>query len=148
MTKSKLFIVVCAVLFFFVTPVMSEDVKSFEPDREQALNSVAEFTLPKLSSEQINHIILTAMYGAVILFLITVFFSYLAISKTSESESPLFLSTALPNAIEGITIVYVVVSVLVLAISGVTSAEGSLSILSAIAGYVLGKSQGAKKLSS
>ena len=43
-----------------------------------------------------------------------------------------------------ITIIYIVISVLVLGILNITSAEGNLSILSAIAGYVLGKSQSNK----
>jgi hypothetical protein len=58
-----------------------------------------------------------------------------------------YLSEALPSAIEGITIVYIVVAVLLLGMIGIASAEGCLSILSAISGYVLGKNQG-KRLSA
>jgi hypothetical protein len=51
----------------------------------------------------------------------------------------------LPVVIYGITIILVVLSVLLLGLLRIISAEGALGILASIVGYVLGKSSGSKQ---
>ncbi len=98
---------------------------------------------PVITGEIFQTIILTAMWGALILLL---GIALLASKNLDKGQKTQYLSEALPSAIEGITIVYIVISVLLLGMIGIASAEGCLSILSAISGYVLGKNQG-KRLS-
>ena len=100
--------------------------------------------VPVITGEIFSLIILTAMYGAVLLLVVTLGLAFFAARNLNNGDRNQFLSEALPNAIEGITIIYIVVAVVLFGILGITSAEGSLSILSAISGYVLGKSQGKK----
>ncbi len=99
--------------------------------------------IPVITGDTFTTIVLTAMYGAVLLLVITMLLAFFFAKRGENIASRnQFLSEALPNAIEGITIIYIVVAVLLFGILGITSAEGNLSILSAISGYVLGKSQG------
>jgi ABC-type phosphate/phosphonate transport system permease subunit len=98
--------------------------------------------VPLITGEIFSTIILTAMYGAVFLLVVTLVLGYHASKNMGNDNKNQYLSEALPNAIEGITIVYIVIVVLLFGILGITSAEGNLSILSAISGYVLGKGQG------
>jgi ABC-type sugar transport system permease subunit len=100
---------------------------------------------PVITGEIFQTIVLTAMYGAV-LSLVVIVTVALITNNSVKGKNNQFLSDALPSAIEGITIVYIVVAVLLLGMIGLASAEGCLSILSAISGYVLGKNQG-KRLS-
>ena len=101
---------------------------------------------PVITGEIFQTIVLTAMYGAVLLFVIILTLALFASKNLEQGRKTQYLSEALPSAIEGITIIYIVVAVLLLGMIGIASAEGCLSILSAISGYVLGKNQG-KRLS-
>ena len=101
---------------------------------------------PVITGEIFQTIVLTAMYGALVLLLGILTLALFASKNLDKGKKTQYLSEALPSAIEGITIVYIVISVLLLGMIGIASAEGCLSILSAISGYVLGKNQG-KRLS-
>ncbi|MEG3839182.1 hypothetical protein [Microcoleus sp. herbarium14] len=102
---------------------------------------------PVITGEIFQTIVLTAMYGAVLLLVVILTLAFFASKNLDQGRKTQYLSEALPSAIEGITIVYIVVAVLLLGMIGIASAEGCLSILSAISGYVLGKNQG-KRLSA
>ena len=97
---------------------------------------------PVITGEIFQTIVLTAMYGAVLLLVVILILAFYASKNLEQGQKTQYLSEALPSAIEGITIVYIVVAVLLLGMIGIASAEGCLSILSAISGYVLGKNQG------
>jgi ABC-type phosphate/phosphonate transport system permease subunit len=101
---------------------------------------------PVITGRIFQTIVLTAMYGAVVLLVVILLLAFFASKNLEQGRKTQYLSEALPSAIEGITIIYIVVAVLLLATIGIASAEGCLSILSAISGYVLGKNQG-KRLS-
>lgn len=104
--------------------------------------------IPVITGDTFTTIVLTAMYGAVLLLVITMLLAFFFAKRGGNmARRNQFLSEALPTAIEGITIIYIVVAVLLFGILGITSAEGNLSILSAISGYVLGKSQGKRATS-
>jgi len=102
---------------------------------------------PVITGEIFQTIVLTAMYGALLLLVVILTLALFASKNLDQGRKTQYLSEALPSAIEGITIVYIVVAVLLLGMIGIASAEGCLSILSAISGYVLGKNQG-KRLSA
>lgn len=97
---------------------------------------------PVITGEMFQTIVLTAMYGALLLLVVILLLAFFASKNLEKDRKTQYLSEALPSAIEGITIVYIVVAVLLLGMIGIASAEGCLSILSAISGYVLGKNQG------
>ena len=101
---------------------------------------------PVITGEIFQTIVLTAMYGAVVLLVVILLLAFFASKNLEDGKKTQYLSESLPSAIEGITIIYIVVAVLLLGMIGIASAEGCLSILSAISGYVLGKNQG-KRLS-
>jgi VanZ family protein len=50
-----------------------------------------------------------------------------------------YVSKVLPLVIEGITVILVVLAVLILGLLRITTSEGTIGILAAIVGYVLGK---------
>jgi ABC-type phosphate/phosphonate transport system permease subunit len=101
---------------------------------------------PVITGEIFQTIVLTAMSGALLLLIVIPILAFFSSKNLEQGRKTQLLSEALPSVIEGITIVYIVVAVLLLGMVGIASAEGCLSILSAISGYVLGKNQG-KRLS-
>ena len=62
-----------------------------------------------------------------------------AISVDSRRHSAANIAQILPLVIQGITVILVVLAILLLALVKVISAEGTLSILASVVGYVLGK---------
>ena len=101
---------------------------------------------PVITGEIFQTIVLAAMVGALVLLIVIPSLAFFSSKNLEQGRKNQFLSEALPSVIEGITIVYIVIAVLLLGMVGIASAEGCLSILSAISGYVLGKNQG-KRLS-
>lgn len=59
-----------------------------------------------------------------------------AVIQKYSSES---VARILPLAVEGITVILVILTVIILGVSRIVSAEGTLGILGSIVGYVLGK---------
>ena len=106
----------------------------------------SQSVIPVITGEVFWWIVLTILVGTLII-LGTVIVAPLFFNKQGESEERnQYLSEALPDLIKGITIVYIVIAVLLLSILGIISAEGTLSILAGISGYVLGKEKVKDKL--
>lgn len=103
-----------------------------------------ERILPVVTGEILWWVIFTAMCGTLIAISVIVLSGAYVQSKFPSGGKNQFLSEALPTLIEGITIVYIVISILLLSVLGITSAEGTLSILAGISGYVLGKERSSK----
>lgn len=95
--------------------------------------------VPVITGEVLWWIILTVLCGTLIAISVIVISSAFSTRHLKPGEKNQYLSEALPTLIEGITIVYIVLAVILLSILGITSAEGTLSILAGISGYVLGK---------
>lgn len=100
--------------------------------------------VPVVTGEILWRVIFTALCGTLLAISVIVLSGAYVQSKFKPGEKNPFLSEALPTLIEGITIVYIVVSILLLSVLGITSAEGTLSILAGISGYVLGKERSSK----
>ena len=106
----------------------------------------SQIIVPVITGLVIWWIILSIFIGTLVI-LISVIITSAIVNKQRESEErDQYLSEALPNLIKGITIVYIVIAVLLLSILGIISAEGTLSILAGISGYVLGKEKVKDKL--
>ena len=61
-------------------------------------------------------------------------------SDKAQKYSSESVARILPIVIEGITVILVILTVIILGVSKIISAEGTLGILGSIVGYVLGKS--------
>lgn len=61
-------------------------------------------------------------------------------SGKAQKYSSESVARILPIVIEGITVILVILTVIILGVSKIISAEGTLGILGSIVGYVLGKS--------
>lgn len=103
--------------------------------------------VPVITGEVLWWIILTVLVGTLVSIAVIVVSGAYSSRYLKLGEKNQYLSEALPTLIEGITIVYIVLAVLLLSILGITSAEGTLSILAGISGYVLGKERSKNKLS-
>jgi ABC-type phosphate/phosphonate transport system permease subunit len=101
--------------------------------------------VPVITGEVLWWVILTVLCGTLIALSVIVVLSAFSSRHLQKGEKNQYLSEALPTLIEGITIVYIVLAVLLLSILGITSSEGTLSILAGISGYVLGKERGSRR---
>jgi ABC-type phosphate/phosphonate transport system permease subunit len=102
--------------------------------------------VPVITGEVLWWIIFTVLVGTLVSISIVVVLGAFSSRHLQPGEKNQFLSEALPSLIEGITIVYIVLAVLLLSILGISSTEGTLSILAGISGYVLGKGRDKDKL--
>lgn len=100
--------------------------------------------VPVITGEILWWVIFTVLTGTLIAISVVVILGAFAPRHPQSGEKNQFLSEALPTLVQGITIVYIVLAVLLLSILGITSAEGTLSILAGISGYVLGKEGSSK----
>jgi len=102
-------------------------------------NSIEDSTSATLlTSEQVFKLLfLVSLMSTSILFLFMIIERVLIIYfKPVTDES------TLPVVIEGITVILIIIAVTVLRLSSSISSEGTVSIFSAIVGYVLGKIRG------
>lgn len=130
-------IIIFGMWFGTFTPIDSSSLSQFGEIKNQDGN---EFYIPKITGIIFWWIISTTLFGSLISIFLVFLFS-IASEMIGKKVTNSYISEGLPNVIEGLTVVYIILVVLLLAISGLVTSEGSLSILSAIAGYVLGKSQ-------
>jgi ABC-type phosphate/phosphonate transport system permease subunit len=93
-----------------------------------------ERIVPVITGEVLWWVIFTVLSGTLIAISVIVVLGACSSRHLQPGEKNQFLSEALPTLIEGITIVYIVLAVLLLSILGITSAEGTLSILAGISG--------------
>ena len=100
--------------------------------------------VPVITGEVLWWVILTVLSGTLIAISVVVMSGAYAHRNSQSGGKNQFLTEALPTLIEGITIVYIILAILLLSVLGITSAEGTLSILAGISGYVLGKERSSK----
>jgi Na+-transporting methylmalonyl-CoA/oxaloacetate decarboxylase gamma subunit len=101
--------------------------------------------VPVITGELFWWIICTVLVGTLIAIAVVVVSGAFSSHQLEPGEKNQYISEVLPTLVEGITIVYIVLSVLLLSILGITSAEGTLSIFAGISGYVLGKKQSSER---
>ena len=103
-------------------------------------------TSPMLSAQQVYNLLFYAILGSLGVLglllgldrlLILLFRSTDIGVQRYSSES---VARILPIIIEGITVILVVLTVIILGVLRIISAEGTLGILGSVVGYVLGKS--------
>jgi ABC-type phosphate/phosphonate transport system permease subunit len=126
----------------------SPNTRTFREAVQVTQKDGSQRIVPVITGEVLWWIILTVLCGTLIAISVIVILSAFSSRKLQSGEKDQYLSEALPTLIEGITIVYIVLAVLLLSILGITSAEGTLSILAGISGYVLGKERAKHKLSA
>ncbi|BDI20954.1 hypothetical protein ANSO36C_67560 (plasmid) [Nostoc cf. commune SO-36] len=103
--------------------------------------------VPVITGEILWWVIFTVLTGTLIAISVVVILGAFAHRHPESGEKNQFLSEALPTLVQGITIVYIVLAVILLSILGIASAEGTLSILAGISGYVLGKERSSRSRS-
>jgi hypothetical protein len=114
----------------------------------QTLQSTAVANAPLLSPDHVYLLLVYAIIGSLgvlglLLGLDKVFimmFKGGAHADAFQKYSSESVARILPIIIEGITVILVVLTVIILGASRIISAEGTLGILGSIVGYVLGKS--------
>lgn len=110
---------------------------------------------PLLTPEHVYWLLIYAILGSLGVIglllgldkLIAVFFKRNDGENAVKKYSSEGIARILPLVIEGITVILVILTVIILGVSRIISAEGTLGILGSIVGYVLGKS-GRKDLTS
>lgn len=139
----KKFILSISSMALFLIPL------AYAEDTVQTAGNVvpgAEF----LTSGQMYNLLVYSILGSLgvlglLLGLDKVILMFIRMGKADDriqkysSES---VALILPLVIEGITVILVVLTVIILGVSKTISAEGTLGILGAIVGYVLGKTSG------
>lgn len=101
-----------------------------------------------LSSEQMYSLLVYSILGSLGVLglllgldkVIVMLFNRSAGADNFKKYSSQSVAQILPMVIEGITVILVVLTVIILGVSKTISAEGTLGILGSIVGYVLGKS--------
>lgn len=112
------------------------------------LKDGSQRVVPVITGEVLWWVLFTVFTGTLVSICIVVVLGAFSNRQLQPGEKNQFLSDALPTLIEGITIVYIVLAVLLLSILGIASSEGTLSILAGISGYVLGKGRVKDRLSA
>ncbi len=103
---------------------------------------------PLLTSEHVYMLLVLAIIGSLGVIglllgidkLIVVFFNRNNGDNAVKKYSSEGIARMLPIVIEGITVILVILTVIILGVSRIISGEGTLGILGSIVGYVLGKS--------
>jgi hypothetical protein len=103
---------------------------------------------PLLTSEHVYMLLVFAIIGSLGVIglllgldkLIVVFFNRNNGDNAVKKYSSEGIARMLPIVIEGITVILVILTVIILGASRIISGEGTLGILGSIVGYVLGKS--------
>ena len=115
--------------------------KAIEIQRKDGSQNI----VPAITGEIFWWLIFTTLVGTLIAIIGIIAGSVFYDRKLNQNGKNPYITEMFPTFVQGLTIVYIVLAVLLLAIFGIASAEGALSILAGISGYVLGKGQEAKK---
>jgi ABC-type phosphate/phosphonate transport system permease subunit len=121
------------------TPTSSINSRTLKEAVQLTLKDGSQRVVPVITGEVLWWVLFTVFTGTLVSISIVVILGAFSNRHLHPGEKNQFLSEALPTLIEGITIVYIVLAVLLLSILGIASTEGTLSILAGISGYVLGK---------
>ncbi len=97
----------------------------------------------RLTPKDILILLIIVLIGALVLLLalispITGLLGYRASAENLKSKSD-FLIAAFPSLLQGVTVILIVMIVTVLTLAGWIESQGTISILSALIGYVLGR---------
>jgi Na+-transporting methylmalonyl-CoA/oxaloacetate decarboxylase gamma subunit len=126
------------------TPIINS--RSSKEAVQITLKDGSQRIVPAITGDIIWLVIITVLSGTLLAICLVVGLgAYRNPDFINKDTSNQFLSEALPTLIEGITIVYIVLALLLLSILGIASSEGTLSILAGITGYVLGKERSKNK---
>jgi Na+-transporting methylmalonyl-CoA/oxaloacetate decarboxylase gamma subunit len=128
------------------TPTSSINSRTLKEAVQLTLKDGSQRVVPVITGEVLWWVLFTVFTGTLVSISIVVILGAFSNRHLQPGEKNQFLSEALPTLIEGITIVYIVLAVLLLSILGIASTEGTLSILAGISGYVLGKERVKDKL--
>lgn len=113
----------------------------------EAITPQAQALPPLLSSEHVYSLLSYSILGSLgalglLLGLDKIIIMLFRRNSTDQVQkySSESIARILPIVIEGITVILVILTVIILGVSRIISAEGTLGILGSIVGYVLGKS--------
>lgn len=128
----------------FPEPTIAEIEGSQASEEANTTKSVTktQSKLPAFTSDQLTTILSTAITGSSMIMVIVL---YMSTRGGTLPEKTTYTVKAFPKVIEGVTVYLIVGVVSVLSLADRISPEGTVSILSAIGGYVLGKQTSERK---
>lgn len=122
------------------TPTTEPGLDSIPPSPQPSDNASTNRISKALNSTHLFWIMLLIIMGPLVTIL-SIFLGPFLWSDHLLEDRAKYLSTVMPKLLEGITILLIVSAVVLSGILEIDLPSGVLSLLAAIAGYVLGKSQ-------
>lgn len=119
------------------TPDQNNQPQSPEQDKKSLLTEQEKKSL--LSERSIVTISIGVLLAVVVLLVMLLSPIVGTLDKATLQEKGSFLSEAFPSVLQGVTVLLIVMIVALLTLVRVINEQGSISILSALIGYVLGK---------